>query len=482
MGHVALQRSAVPDGREHGRQGIAEIGEQAPLGERRQLIEGGRAGGDGQHPLRGGGRDRAAPHARLDQSQVKFGPPGQLPALPERPDVRCPALPRRTPGHFEQGQPVQQAAAGQVVRLAQVQVIIPGRCLGPQPQVTLLVLQVPLERHHGGGGRHRSEPLADHELPLDERGEQVAALAEHRTGRLGDLFQAGQRPSAQRGERLGQPYGFDHVRRRRRDALVAQDGGGLGQPPLDGLARGAEQVVVPAGGADAGPVARGIGQPPVGPGHPGQGGLHLRQAAQQPVIGGRGRQVAERRYVPGTADHRDPLEAVPDRPAQHFPHMRLADRVARVGFLGVDAEDPDGFGQGIEDRTWVRTGKVLHHILPPALRVVVPGRGGQFADGIGARLWCIPTHLPSPLHWHRKLVGGWQVAEPHRDARAQRVPDRLPLRREHRERPERRLLWLAGHVPEQRHRRPHLFIRRQGDQPVRFRRPLDQHHVRALFL
>ena len=276
---------------------------------------------------------------------------------------------------------MQQAAAGQVVRLAQVQVVVPGRRLGPQPQVALLVLQVPLQRHHGGRGRHRAEPLADHEPPLDERDEQVAALAQHRAGRLGDLFQAGQRPSAQRGERLGQPDRLDDVRRRRRDALVAQDGGGLGQPPLDGLARGGEQVVVPAGRADAGPVARGVGQPPVGPGHPGQGGLHLRQAAQQPVVGGGGWQVPQGRHVPGAADHRDPLEAVPDRPAQYLPHVRLADRVPRVGFSGVGAEDRDGFGQRVEDGG---SRDVLHHVLPPALRVVVPGRGGQLADGIGA--------------------------------------------------------------------------------------------------
>ena len=70
--------------------------------------------------------------------------------------------------------------------------------LGPQSQVALLILEVPLKRHHGRGGRHRAEPLADYELALDECDEQVAALAQYRTGGLGDLFQAGQRPSARR--------------------------------------------------------------------------------------------------------------------------------------------------------------------------------------------------------------------------------------------------------------------------------------------
>ena len=62
----------------------------------------------------------------------------------------------------------------------------------------LLIGQVTLERHHGGGGRHRAEPLAHHQLPLDQRDEQVAALAEHRVGGLGHLLQAGQRTAAQR--------------------------------------------------------------------------------------------------------------------------------------------------------------------------------------------------------------------------------------------------------------------------------------------
>ena len=130
---------------------------------------------------------------------------------------------------------MQQVAAGQVVRLAQVQVIVAGLGLGAQPQAALLVMQVPLQRNHGRRGGHRTEPLADHQAPLDEPDEQVAALAQHGAGRLGDLLQARQRPPAQRGQRLGQPDRFDHVRGRRRNPLVAQHGGGLGQPPLEGL-------------------------------------------------------------------------------------------------------------------------------------------------------------------------------------------------------------------------------------------------------
>ncbi len=177
--------------------------------------------------------------------------------------------------------------------------------------------------------------------------------------------------------------------------------------------------------------------------------------------------------MPGAADHRDLPETVLDGPAQDFAHVRLTNRVARAGFVSVAAQDRHGLGQRVEDRG---RRDVLHHVLPPALRVLVAGRGGQFADRIGASSrWRLAAG-------HRQLVRGRQITEPDRDARVQRVPDRLPLRREHREGPERRLLRLPGHVAEQRHRRPHLRVRGQRDQPVRLRRSLDQHDVRALLL
>ena len=119
-------------------------------------------------------------------------------------------VPQRT---RDQREPVQQVTAGQVGGLAQVQVVVPGHRFWPQPQVTLLGLKVLLQRHHGCGGGHRPEPLADHQAALDEPGEQVAALAQHGPGRLGDLLQPGQRPAAQRGQRFGQPHGLDYVRR-----------------------------------------------------------------------------------------------------------------------------------------------------------------------------------------------------------------------------------------------------------------------------
>ena len=57
---------------------------------------------------------------------------------------------------------------------------------------------------------------------------------------------------------------------------------------------------------------------------------------------------------------------------------------------------------------------------------------------INLSLIAIVGALALAIAVHCKLVGGGEVAEPDRDARGQRVPDRLPLRREHRTRPERR--------------------------------------------
>ena len=230
-------------------------------------------------------------------------------------------------------------------------------------------------------------------------------------------------------------------------------------------------MVIPAGGADPGAVAGGVRQAAICPRHPGQGGFHLRQASQQAIVGDGGRQGLQSGDMPGAADHGDPPVAVLDGLAQHLPHVRLADRVARVRFARVRAQDPDGLGQGLEDR---RTGDVLHHVLPPALGIVVASGPGQLGDGIDVR----PR---SRRVGHRELVGGREVAEPDRDASLDRVPDRLPLRREHRERPERRRLRFPGHVAEQRYRRLQARIRRQLDQPIGLRRPLDQHDVRSLF-
>ena len=216
----------------------------------------------------------------------------------------------------------------------------------------------------------------------------------------------------------------------------------------------------------------------MGPRHPGHGGLHLRQAAQQPVVGGRGRQLPQGRHVPGAADHRDPLEAFPGRPAQHLAHVRLAAprpvgsaagsaSARRMAMASASASKTAGPGTCSTTSSHQRSGSSY-----PAAAASVAHRVGRAAAAAPA------GSVLGGLEG--ELMRGGQVAEPDRDARVQRVRDRLPLRREHRERPERRLPRLPGHVAEQRHRRPHVRVRGQRDQLVRLRRALDQHDVGAL--
>ena len=163
---VGVHRRPVPDRREDGRQGVAEVGEQAVLGQRRQLVQGGRAGRDG-----GGPRGRP-PRPWCPTCSPRSGPrrtrAASSAATSPGTSRSRPALPRRPPGHPEQGEPVQQPAAVQVGRLAQVEVESRGAGLRPQPQVPLLVPQVALQRHHRRGVGHRAELLGDHQPALDQ--------------------------------------------------------------------------------------------------------------------------------------------------------------------------------------------------------------------------------------------------------------------------------------------------------------------------
>ena len=223
VGDVAVERGAVAlSAAQHGGQSVArEVGEQALLGQRGERGEGGRVGSRSRGPARGGrGVDRGAPAARLDQRQRRA--PGCHAAATSRGTSRVPgaALLRRAPRHAEQVEPVEQAAAapGRSARAGRGRSPgVPACASGSQPQAALLSLQVALQRHHrawpGGTSPSRSPTTSCRWI---ERERQVAALAEHRAGRLGQLVQAGQRAAAQRGQRFGEPDGVDDVRRRRR--------------------------------------------------------------------------------------------------------------------------------------------------------------------------------------------------------------------------------------------------------------------------
>ncbi len=239
------------------------------------------------------------------------------------------------------------------------------------------------------------------------------------------------------------------------------------------------------------------------PRHPGQGRFPLRQAAQQGRVGGGGRQFpGQRRRVPRPADHRDrpalPVPGgVPQRGPQHLAHVGLAALLvcllvlcllARAG-RGRRAHLGHRLGQRGERGLPIQPG--LDQVIPPALRIVVPGRGGEHGHRVllhlvrrrvAARPGVIarpgPILLPASAAPVSQQHRGRQVAEPDRHLVPGRPLQRLPLRREHRVRPERGYPRRVRGVGQQRHRRDHARADCQRQHRRRVGGPLDQHHDR----
>ena len=225
---------------------------------------------------------------------------------------KVPVPPRRAAGSphptSQQPQPVQQAAAGGVGVLAQVELQLPLQRLRLQPQA----------RAARGPGRGRAAPRArpagtsPSTSPTTSRSWISASGTSepsHITARdrVGGLAEPGQRPAAQRGQRLGQPHRLDDVR-----------GGDRAGPPRAAARRpssssgstGRSGAVnrwrYQPGRVDARAVAAGPGQPAVRPGHPGRSstltlGSPLSSARSAAAVAF----AAERRHVPGAADHGD---------------------------------------------------------------------------------------------------------------------------------------------------------------------------------
>ena len=174
--------------------------------------------------------------------------------------VRRRALRGCAPGDAEQAQPVQQAAALAVGRLAQVEVERRDRAAsGLQPQAPLLARR----------GRAAAAPPASPSGTAPSRSPTISRsrtsaqrrVRRRRTstacGGLGDLGQPGERPAAQRRQRLGQADRLDDVRRGDVEVLAraAARAARVSQRTIGVARRCVPQVVVPAGRVDAGAVA-----------------------------------------------------------------------------------------------------------------------------------------------------------------------------------------------------------------------------------
>lgn len=145
---------------------------------------------------------------------------------------------------------MEQAAAGGVVLLAEVQVDLAVRRLGLEPQAALEAFQVALERHGRCGGGYFAQDVADRQPVLDQREGDVGALAEDGADRVGGLGEPGQRAAPQRGEGPGEPDGLDDVGGGDLPALLPEQPGDLGEPALHRPVGGREEVAVPAGRGD----------------------------------------------------------------------------------------------------------------------------------------------------------------------------------------------------------------------------------------
>ncbi|MGY3680296.1 hypothetical protein ACVWXU_003919 [Streptomyces sp. TE33382] len=214
--------------------------------------------------------------------------------------------------------------------------------------------------------------------------------------------------------------------------------------------------------------------------------------------------------MPGAADDRDAVPELLAGGAQLDPHAGFAYGVAGVAPVPVHlAQCGHGLGEHGERGPWIGgravRGAVLDDVLPPALRVVVPGGPGEDADRVdGGRerppeiartvaavsAASVLAALGAPgvvgggtggtrrglLQCQRVRRG--QVDEAHRDVVGQCPPDRHPLGRELRHRPEGRQTRVVHGMGEQRDGRTHLRIGGEREQRVALRRPFDEHGIR----
>ena len=285
---------------------------------------------------------------------------------------------------------MQQAAALQVGRLAEVERLRRLRGIGREPQPLLEPVEVLLQ-----AGRTASPPAPRRarsptiELAADQPHRRLVAEAEDGARRLVQVGEVRQRPAAQRRQRLGQPDRLDHRGRRGIEPLLAQQPGHPGQPALDHLIRGGPEVI------DTSPATRSphrsrsrarAGRTSTAPRsrRPSSWGVPSTSAASS--LAGR---PAPRRRAPGRARRRRPRRSrgVPRACAARivcrmWASRRSSRRSSSAATLGAD------LGHRVEDRGEEvgAVATVLDDELPPALAVVEarPPRRASRADRRGA--------------------------------------------------------------------------------------------------
>ncbi len=453
--------------------------------------------------------------AGLHQVDQELRLPGQSPHLVEGAARRVAGARQLPPFDAQQLQAVQQMTSRQVVVLAQVQIERLFQRFGFEPQPLLLGFQVTLQRHHWNALGHLAQRIAHHQAFADQLHGRIVAIADDRTAGFGNIVQAGGRMLAQCGQGVGQARGFDQVRRRTIQSVLAQQASDPGVPAhgaLRMLAGVTPQMVVPAGRVHTGPVATGAAEMTVGPRHPGALGAAFGHALQQPVVGGGavGTQCLrlQCRHVPGTTHHRHVFKLLAGC-AQCRTHVCLAHRFVLATPPAqrrrVFTHSGHGLGNGLEQA--LAFAALFHHVVPPGLAVGVAGGTRQPIQRVGGALFQGRRFLVSNLDIGQRrafvdrqrrvalglcLVGGTglclplqgerrrYVHEAHRHIALQRPAHRLPFRRVQRVGVEHRQLRVVHAVGQQCHRRLHAGFQHVREQRLGTGRAFNQQALRRL--
>lgn len=192
-----------------------------------------------------GGGNGIAPDARFDQRYGEFRLPLQMPKLVEGAFLLSAIALEFAPFQAQKTEPMQEAAAVQIVGLAQIQIEGAHGGFGRQAQALLLASQVLGQRRHRRFAGNFAQTLADNQFVANEPQRQRFAVNKNGLGRFIEFRQARQRPMPQGSERLRQAHGFDHTRRRSVQVLFAEEPGDTRQP---GGGQGCVAVAAPACG------------------------------------------------------------------------------------------------------------------------------------------------------------------------------------------------------------------------------------------
>ena len=371
---------------------------------------------------------------------------------------------------------MEQLRSTQSRRRAQVELERASLSAGWEPRRLLSGADVTGQGHLRGVCGHVADGAADRQL-VDQSGHCfVGGQGQHRRGRIEDFGEAAARPPADDGQRIGEPRRGDQVVGRRGEAVAAQRGRGVDEEAGDTLWPGMpEHVAVPAWRGNAGGVAGALLQPPIGPGHPGDGGLgsvrpSCRRLAQDGSVGaGRCRVRIERRHVPRPANNRRggcTGQGAADRRA----HVRLAHGLARRRRLTA-AYRRHRRGNGGERRSTVAA--VLDDVLPPALGIGLAGRQGEGTDRVEDGVWCPATDVVGEHPGHRHVDRG------DGDATGVGPARRLPLGTEVGQRPEGGSRDIGREVAEQGHRRNQPVVGDPRQHRRNVRRQFDEDDVGA---